>query len=59
MKLYYVQYGIGSSKYCVSYHNGIKVHKDGSPFYDTAIFKSKTIMNVFITRLKKEGYTER
>jgi hypothetical protein len=44
---YSVQYGIGKSKYCLSYYTG-KKHNDGSKFYDIALFKSKKALNNFI-----------
>lgn len=44
---------VGSAKYVVSYSEGKKKHKDGSEFYDVAIFKSKRAKNQFITALNK------
>ncbi len=58
MKNFYVQYNIGKCKYVVSFHDGIKTHKDGSKFYDIAIFKNKQKLNSFTNSLKKEGYKE-
>ena len=49
-----IQNNIGNAKYVVSYYKG-KKHKDGSDFYDTAIFKSKVKMGRFIDNLKKRG----
>lgn len=40
-KTYYRQDNIGTAKYTVSYHNSIKKHRDGSPFYDIAIFQEQ------------------
>lgn len=51
MKIY-VSQNIGKCKYVVNYHDGIKTHKDGSPFYDIKIFKNKKKMNDFITKLQ-------
>lgn len=59
MKTFYIQYGIGKSKYVVSYHNGIRFHEDGSEFFDVRIFKNKKNTEKFIQELKQEGYTER
>lgn len=59
MKLFYWQTGIGRAKYCVSFHDGISKHKDGSDFYGMRIFKNKKIMNKFLNDLKVEGYRER
>lgn len=47
-----IQYNIGKVKYLVSWHDGIKTHKDGSKFFDVECFKSKAKMNKFITELK-------
>ena len=41
MKNFYIRYNIGKSKYVVNYHNGERLHSDGSPFYDIEIFKNK------------------
>jgi hypothetical protein len=45
---------IGEAKYSVSWHDGVKKHKDGSKFFDIAIFKSKAKMNKFLAELTKE-----
>ena len=57
MKKYNIKYNIGNCKYCVSYHNGVKLHKDNSPFYDIALFKNKQKMNKFISSLIEQGFT--
>jgi hypothetical protein len=44
---YSVQYGIGKSKYCLSYYIGNK-HNDGSKQYEIRLFKSKKALNSFI-----------
>ena len=59
MKEYYFQYNIGKSKYVVCYSDGQKKHKDGSMFFDVAIFKSKTKMDGFVSQLLAAGYTYR
>ncbi len=59
MKRFTEMYGVGSSKYVVSFHDGIKTHKDGSEFYDIAIFKSKVRKNAFIKELTDKGFTPR
>jgi len=56
MKTIKLQHNIGNAKYVVSFHNGIKLHKDGSEFYDIKIFKNKKKTLKFISDLKKEGY---
>lgn len=47
---------VGTAKYVVNYHDGIKEHKDGSEFYDIAIFRNKKKMNSFVSKLRKDGY---
>ena len=58
-KLYYQQDGIGQSKYTVSFYDGKKTHKDGSPFYDIAIFKNKKDLKSYIEKLESEGYKKK
>lgn len=56
MKNYYIQYNIGKSKYCVSFHDGVQTHPDGSPFYAIALFKNIKRMNSFVKQLVIDGY---
>lgn len=56
MKAYNTQYGIGTVKYAVNYHDGEKKHKDGSPFWDIATFGNIKKMKAFISSLEKSGY---
>lgn len=56
MKRYYIQQNIGRVKYVVNFHDGSKCHKDGSPFFDIKIFKSKRKLNEFVRELKQQGY---
>jgi len=58
-KVFYTQYGIGTSKYSVSFHDGEKTHKDGSEFFDLKIFKNKKRLAEFTSKLVAEGYKER
>ena len=51
-----VQSGIGKSKHAVSFHDGKKKHKDGSPFHDIKIFKNKKDSEAFVQQLVKKGY---
>lgn len=55
-KKYYVQYNIGHAKYCVSYHDGVSTHRDGSAFYGIAIFKNKKALAQKEKALLSEGY---
>jgi hypothetical protein len=57
MKKFRMQYGIGSAKYLVSFHDGEKKHKDGSEFWDIEIFKNKKKLYAFTDDLRKNGYT--
>jgi hypothetical protein len=56
---YYEQSNVGTAKYVVNYHDGIKKHNDGSPFFDVAIFSNKKKKAAFIRTLRAGGYTER
>lgn len=58
MKIFSIQNNIGKAKYVVNHHDGIKTHKDGSPFFDIAIFKNKKKMGQYISELLNNGYSE-
>jgi hypothetical protein len=58
-KTFRYQCGIGTAKYLVSFHDGVKTHKDGSPFFDVRIFKNKKALALFVKSLKQSGYIER
>jgi hypothetical protein len=55
-KYYNTMSNVGKSKYVVNYHDGVKTHKDGSPFKDIAIFKNKIDNDKFVKKLESEGY---
>jgi hypothetical protein len=55
-KSFYTIYNIGKSKYVINSNDGIKTHKDNSPFYDIEIFKNKKIFNNKIKELLSKGY---
>lgn len=57
-KEYRIKYNVGKVKYLVSYHDGIKTHKDGSPFFDIACFQNKKKLAAFVSSLAANGYTE-
>ena len=59
MKIYYEQWMGGKIKYTVNYHDGVNMHKDGSPFYNVSTFKNKKKKNDFIKKLISEGYKDR
>lgn len=58
-KDYNIMYNVGNCKYIVNYHDGVKTHKDGSKFYDIALFSNKQKMNNFIKELQNQGYKDR
>ncbi len=49
--------GVGKAKYVVNYHDGVKVHRDGSPFFDIAIFSSLAKKDQFVRKLESLGFT--
>ena len=53
-----MQEGIGRSKYVVNFHDGVKTHPDGSPFYDIRTFRNQTALNEFVQELTNDGYVE-
>ena len=50
---------IGRIKYTINFHDGVKTHSDGSPFYDITIFSSKVKLAKFRKDLLTKGYIER
>jgi len=55
---YYIQHNIGLAKYVLNFYDGIKKHKDGSNFYDIAIFHNKKELERTIKGLREKGYKE-
>jgi hypothetical protein len=55
-KYYNTMSNVGKSKYVVNFHDGVKKHKDGSPFKDIEIFSNKKKYDQFIKKLESEGY---
>lgn len=55
-KTYTYRQNIGQARHVVSWHNGAKVHSDGSPFFDMSIFKRKRDAKIFIRYLESQGY---
>jgi len=58
-KFYSIRYNVGKVKYLISYHDGIKTHKDGSPFSDIATFSNKKLLDAYEKDLLKNGYVYR
>lgn len=57
-KTFYQQDNIGKAKYTISFHNGVKKHKDGSKFFNIKIFKNKISLSTFRKELLEKGYTK-
>jgi len=55
-KRYSEMSNVGTAKYIVNFHDGIKKHSDGSDFFDIRIFKNKEEKNKFINDLEEKGY---
>lgn len=55
--VYYIMHNVGKAKYCLFFHTIGKTHKDGSAFFDLAIFKNKKKLAAAVRNLEKEGYT--
>ena len=52
------QYRARRAQHVVSFHDGVKVHKDGSPFFDIRIFSNRIKKEKFIKKLLQFGYVE-
>lgn len=59
MKVFHWSHQIGKAKYVVSYHDSVKKHNDGSPFFDMEICKNKKNLAKFLKKLSEEGYVEK
>ena len=59
MKIYYTQENIGKVRYVVNFYDGIKKHKDGSPFFDIHTSHNKKDRDKFIKELIEDGYKYR
>lgn len=57
MKIFNTMENVGTTKYVVNYHDGVKTHSDNSPFFDIATFSNKKKRNTFINGLIEQGYT--
>lgn len=57
-KVFKVNPQIGKAKYSISYHDGVKKHKDGSDFFDIEIFKNKVDLEKAIKNYKSKGFIE-
>ena len=59
MKIFTVVHDTVRRRYYISFHDGVQVHKDGSPFYDLRIVKNKKDLKLFTNKLLTNGYKER
>lgn len=59
MKCFNIMFNVGKAKYVVNHHDGVKKHKDGSPFFDVSIFSNKRQFNTFLSSLKRQNYVEK
>jgi len=55
-KVYHFHFNVGKAKYIIDFHDGTKVHNDGSAFYDISIFSNKKKMDKFEKELIAKGY---
>jgi len=55
---YNIMFNVGSSKYIVNHHDGKSTHRDGSEFYDIALFNNKRKFEAFVRGLRRKGYVE-
>jgi hypothetical protein len=57
-KEFNTKFNVGKAKYVINYHDGIKKHKDGSNFFDIAIFSNLKKFNTFKANLIMTGYVQ-
>lgn len=57
-KTFNVMQNVGKCRYVVNFHDGLKTHKDGSPFFDVHIVSNKRALQRFVKGLKADGYAE-
>jgi hypothetical protein len=58
MKTFKILHNIGRCRLVVSYHDGEKLHLDGSPFFDVRIVRGQRALTKFLRLLKSQGYVE-
>lgn len=57
-KVFNVRPKVGKARHVVSIHDGVKMHKDNSPFFDIKICGNKRCLQAVVKSLKKNGYSE-
>ena len=58
MKTYRYTHATGKARHCISYHDGVSTHKDGSPFFGLEICGNLRALKRFLRKLQGEGYAE-
>jgi hypothetical protein len=53
-----IKHNIGKIKYLLSYHDGVKMHQDGSKFYDIFCTNNKKVLGKSVKELIKKGYKQ-
>lgn len=55
-KTYTYRQNVGKARHVISYHDGLKTHGDGSPFFDVRIYSRKRDAQAFVRSLEAQGY---
>ena len=58
MKTFKILRNIGRTRLLVAYHDGFKLHLDGSPFFDIRIVRGQRALTKFLRLLQSQGYVE-
>ena len=56
MKTFSTMENVGKVRHLVSFHDGVKTHKDNSPFFDVRTFTRKCDARRFVSGLVADGY---
>lgn len=56
IKSFSIMQNIGKCRYVVNFHDGVKTHHDGSPFFDVHVVSNKRALQRFVKGLKADGY---
>ena len=56
IKSFNVRENIGKCRYVVNFHDGVKTHRDGSPFFDVHIVSNKRALTRVVKALQADGY---
>lgn len=55
-KTFTIVHNVGRAKYVANFHDGVKAHDDGSPFFDVRIFTNKKALARFTREMLQIGY---